>query len=85
MWFQSYLYTRQQYIKVNQSTSDSKTITFGVSQGSTLGPLLFLIYINKIYLDAPKVSFHFFANGTCILHSNKNYKKTRRLNEHFSG
>ena len=75
IWFQSYLHNRQQFVKINQSTSDSKTITCGVPQGSALGPLLFLIYINDIFLDAPKVSFHLFADDTCIFHSNRNYRK----------
>ena len=75
IWFQSYLHNRQQCIKINQSTSNSKTITCGVPQGSILGPLLFIIYIIDIFLAAPKVSLHLFADDTCIFHSNKNYKK----------
>ena len=43
-------------------------------RGSVLGLLLFLIYINDIFLTAPKVSFHLFADDTCIFHSNKNYR-----------
>ena len=74
IWFQSYLHNRQQCVKINQSTSDSKTITCGVPQGSVFRPLLFLIYINDIFLAAPKVSFHLFADDTCIFHSNKNYR-----------
>ena len=50
-------------------------ITCGVPLGNVLGPLLFLIYINDIFSAAPKVSFHLFADDTCIFHSNKNYKK----------
>ena len=43
-------------------------------RGSVLGLLLFLIYINDIFLAIPKVSFHLFADDTCIFHSNKNYR-----------
>ena len=75
IWFQSYLHNRQQCVKINQSTSDSRIITCGVPQGSVLGPLLFLIYINDIFLAAPEVSFHLLADDTCIFHSNKNYRK----------
>ena len=75
IWFQSYLHNRQQCVKINQSTSDSKEITCRVSVGSVLGPLPFLIYINDIFLATPKVSFHLFADDTsCIFHSNKNYR-----------
>ena len=75
IWFQSYLHNRQQCVKINQSTSNSRTVTCGIPQGSALGHLLFLIYINYIFLATSKVSFHFLADDTCIFHSNKNYRK----------
>ena len=75
IWFQSYLHNKQQCVKINQSASDSKTITCGVPQGSVLGALFFLIYINDIFLADSKVLFHLFADDTCIFHSNKNYRK----------
>ena len=74
IWFQSYLHNRQQFVKVKQSTADSKTITCEVSEGSVLGLLLFLIYINDIFLAALKLSFHLLADDTCIFHSKKNYR-----------
>ena len=67
-WFKSYLSTRPQTCFVNGVYSDKKTITCGVPQGSILGPLLFLIFINdlttclkfgrgRMYADDTNVSF----------------------------
>ena len=47
-WFQSYLENRIQQCSVGGSLSDSRVLTRGVPQGTILGPLLFLLYINDI-------------------------------------
>lgn len=53
-WFRSYLSDRQQSILVNNVTSEYRFLSHGVSQGSCLGPLLFLVYINDIASYLPE-------------------------------
>ena len=70
-WLISYLSNRKQAVKIDQTLSSFQTITCGVPQGSILGPLLFLIYINDIRVSSSQVKFHLFADDTCIFHSRK--------------
>ena len=65
-WFKSYLYDRKQYVHINGTNSEISTVTCGVHQGSVLGPLLFLIYINDLPNISNKLKFYLFADDTNI-------------------
>ena len=71
-WFRSYLYNRQQIVTVNNSTSGYETITCGVPQGSVLGPLLLLIYVNDFHLCSDILQLHLFADDANLFYKNKN-------------
>ena len=65
-WFASYLSNRKQYVSVNGYVSDYLQVSCGVPQGSVLGPLLFLIYINDLPNVSKLLSFYLFADDTNI-------------------
>ena len=65
-WFKPYLTDRKQYVSVNGSNSSYLNVTCWVPQGSVLGPLLFLIYINDLPYSSSKLIFYLFADDTNI-------------------
>ena len=65
-WFTSYLLDRKQYVSVEGHISRYCEITCGVPEGSVLGPLLFLIYINDLPSVSKSVAFYLFADDTNI-------------------
>ena len=74
-WFKSYLYDRDQYVSINGTSSTPLRVTSGVPQGSVLGPLLFLIFINDMPNASKKLKFYLFADDTSI------YYESETLNE----
>ena len=73
-WFSSYLSGRKQYVNVCNVESSLKPITCGIPQGSTLGPLLFLLFVNDLPNSSCKLKFRIFADDTNIFYSSKNIK-----------
>ena len=70
-WFRSYLSNRTRYVYYNNCKSEKLDITCGVPQGSILGPLLFILYINDIVNTSNMLQFILFADDTTILFSDK--------------
>ena len=69
--FQNYLSNRKQRVVLNGSYSDLSSVESGVPQGSVLGPLLFLVYINDLEINL-KSNVKFFADDTMLFSIVKN-------------
>ena len=70
-WFRSYL-TNRQIVKYKSSNSNNLTIKCGVPQGSMLGPLLFVTFINDVCESSRILSLILFADDTNLFDSDKN-------------
>ena len=77
-WFKSYLSNRKQYVSINGYNSDTMNIKHGVPQGSVLGPLLFLIYINDLYKCLAYSTAYHFADDTNLLVVSKTQKQIQK-------
>jgi len=73
-WFESYLTDRRQFVQIEGSSSPCRNIDIGVPQGSVLGPLLYILYVNDIansIVDDSRTQLMLFADDTnVILHGN---------------
>jgi len=63
-WFKNYLTDRMQFVSVSGVSSQTRYITCGVTQGSVLGPLLFLVYVNDIGNSISGIPIKLFADDT---------------------
>ena len=67
-WFKAYLTSRRQYVRIDNVDSNSQIIRHGVPQGSILGPLLFIIFMNDINLvPISDCELHLYADDTTML------------------
>ena len=70
-WVKDYLSSRQQFSTINGTVSKTRTVTCGVPQGSILGPLLFLVYINDLASISKEFSMILFADDSNLFMSGK--------------
>ena len=83
-WFESYLSNRKFLVCVDNVFSEAGTLKYGVSQGSILGPLLFLLYVNDIFQSLSDIGSYLYADDTCIFYQHENVKKIENaLNKDF--
>ena len=77
--FYSYLTNRVQFVQIGNVKSDVLTVKCGIPQGSTLGPLLFLLYINDLPNCSDILQFRIFADDTNIFYSAKSPNILQRV------
>ena len=77
-WFSSYLENRTQFVSINGYSSDLHFVRCGVPQGSILGPLLFLVYINDLHYAIKHFKAHHFADDTYFLNFSHSVKKMNK-------
>ena len=78
--FNNYLSERYQYVSVGNATSTHCKINTGIPQGSILGPLLFIIYINDIHNATDAFKFILYADDTTLISNISKFKSTNVLN-----
>jgi exonuclease III len=79
-WLKSYLNDREQFVTLNGKDSSKKPLKFGVPQGSILGPLLFIIYINDLPQISKYAKFIMYADDANIIITGKSVDE---INEKF--
>ena len=75
---QSFLFNRKQFVSIKGFESELLDVKCGVPQGSTLGPLLFLLYINDLRFCLQNSNVSHFADDTCVTHASKDIKLLER-------
>ena len=80
-WIKSYLLKRQHVVSINNTISDTSNIEMGCPQGSIVGPLFYIMFVNCIGNVSQTCSIISFADDTTILYSHNSVSKIREILE----
>ena len=83
-WFESYLSGRSQFVSLNGSNSSLESMVYGVPQGSILGPLLFVIYINDLPGISNLAKFILYADDANIIITGSNIQEIISKIDHLT-
>lgn len=78
----SYLSNRTQVVRINGKSSSPRVIKYGVPQGSILGPLLFILFVNDIFRLPLKGKLQLYADDASLLYTEENFETLRNNIEH---
>lgn len=76
-WFKSFLFNRNQIVKIKSAASKINKITHGIPQGGVLGPFLFLVYINDLLQKDFYSTIYAYADDTSLICSANNYESLK--------
>ena len=84
-WFESYLKNRNFVVSLIVSLSEPDVLNCGVPQGSTFGPILFVLYVNDMKSAVTDCDLRLYSDGTCLLFSSENVSSMEKhLNVDFN-
>ena len=67
MWFESYLKNRKQFVNIRNERSETYQLKWGIPQGGTLAPILFILFMNDITNSSSIFDFSIYADDTCLI------------------
>lgn len=67
MWFESYLKNREQFVNIKNERSETYQLKWGIPQGGTLAPILFILFMNDITNCSSIFDFSIYADDTCLI------------------
>ena len=77
----SFIRNRKYFVNINGLNSEIRTVNIGVPQGSTLGPLLFLLYVNDMVNCSTILHFTLFADDTTLGYHCNNFQELQNILE----